>query len=205
MSYSPISYSPIIKAYQPNNIVDTMLSSSISSIYSLSPYSPVQYNDVYLSPVSKIKVGPYSTTITTNLVPTQIYDYEIDTGMNDNYIAQKQMIDYMLKRALGKWLFKDLCHILKYLLVENNKVKFIPNLEYYYENKICNDSEDDANLKIDYIEDHHLGFDEMKELLKKIVDELNIKWYDLPRNENIIMNTVEKYLKNKLKKEILRK
>lgn len=191
-------YSPVVKLAPPLPVVRPILS----------PISPVisTITSPVITPVSKISVGPYSTTITTtNVLTPPLYTYEIDTGLNDNYLAQKQMVDHMLYLVLDKWLFKDLCHVLKYLKVVNGRVEYISNLDDYDKNKICSDSVEDVNLKADFIEEHILGKDEMRKLLKRIIEELNYKWYELPLRETVVMDTVERYLKKHLKEAILSK
>ena len=181
-----------------------------------------------LSPVSKVSVGPYSTTITTTnvlspyspyspyapytpyvtvpsivpvtpLLTTPYYAVEVETGLNEGYLAQKQMVDHMLYLVLDKWLYKDLCHILKYLKISDGKVEYISNADEYKNNKICSDSESDVEAKADFIENNILGKNEMRRLLKRMIDELGYKWYEFPLREQVVMDTVERYLKKHLK------
>jgi hypothetical protein len=180
-------------------------STTVTSPYA-SPYASPYINPYFAnSPVSKVTVGPYSTTVTTtNLITKPLYEfeYEYDTGLNDNPFAQKEMVEHMHYLVLDKWLYKDMCHVLKYLKISNEKVSYINSVDDFKDNKICNDSENDVKLKADFIENNILDRSQMRKLLKRIIDELGYKWYELPLKESIIIDTVERYLKKELKKKI---
>lgn len=179
-----------------------------------------------LSPsISNIKVTPYSTTVTTAtnllspispispmsplwspyMVPKvlPLYQVEVDTGLNDNPFAQKQMLDYIMAKVYNKWLYgKDMCYLLKYLQVVDGKVTYISSLDNFKANKICDDSEEAVELKIDFIEENIFSKSDLKKLLKRMIDELGYKWYEFPQRETVISEAVEKYIKRSLKKKI---
>ena len=184
----------------------------MSILYSptFSPTSSLSFSSISslsLSPISTIEVKPYSTTITTAnmLVPT-LYPYlniDIDTGLNDNYFAQKQMTEYFLNRVLDKWLYKDdMCHLLRYFIIKNGKVEYVSSKEEAKKNKPCNDSVSDVELKAEFIEEHLLDKEEMRKILLKIISELNMKWFELPKRESLVVDVVERSLKKKIKKII---
>lgn len=176
-----------------------------------SELSPISSSFV-MTPVSKVIMSPYNTKIiTTNMytpINTNVFNttYEIDTGLNDSYMAQSDMTKYMLYRILDKWLYTDeMCHLLKYLKVSGNKVERITYESEMKSNKICNDSVEHIEKKADYIEEHFLGISEMRKILKRIIDELGYKWYDLPRRELLVVDAVERYLHKKLKEKVGKK
>ena len=163
------------------------------------------------SPLSKISVGPYSTTVTDYYVPplipvpvtplltTPYYALDVETGLNDSWYAQTQMVDEMLDNLYTKWLYGDICHILKYLKIVDGQVTYISNTDEYENNKICNDSDKDVEMKADFIEVNILGKSQMRKLLTRIINELGYKWYELPLKKNVVMDTVERYIKKHLK------
>ncbi len=199
-------YSPTASSY-------FSLSPTLSSIYSEPPLSPVvltpTMSPLYTTPVSKVKVDPYtgSTTIyTANMLNQPVYPYfslDVDTGLNDSFLVQQQAIEYFMYRILDKWLYNDeMCHLLKYLKVSGGKVDYISSENDYKGNKICSDSADDVEKKVDFIHDNLLGKTEMKNLLMRIMHELGMQWYQLTMNERLIVDSAEKYLKKELKKRI---
>lgn len=167
-----------------------------------------------VSTVSNVTYKPYSTTITTDYtmpvtlysLPNTLYTVDVNTGLNDNYLAQKQMTKHFLHKVLDKWLYKDdMCHLLKYFVVEDGKVSMVQSKEEAKKNKLCNDSTKDIELKADYIEDHYLDEHEMKKILLKIISETNIKWYELPTKESVVIDVVERILNKKFKNIILKR
>lgn len=177
-----------------------------------------------LSPFSntKVKVTPFSTTVTTVnntlnplspfspfspiVVPGQIiplYQMEVDTGLNENPFAQKQMLDYIMAKVYNKWIYgKDMCYLLKYMKVVNGKVKYLSSIDEFKNNKICDDSDVDVELKVDFIEKYILSKGDLKKLLKRMIDELGFKWYEFPQKLDIISDAVERHIKKSLKDNI---
>lgn len=171
---------------------------------------------IIVSPFSKVKVTPYSTTVTTQHYPlspisptyivpsvTPLYTFEIDTGLNDNPFAQKQMVDFIMAKVYNKWIYSDdLCYLLKYLKVKDGKVHYLSSIDEFTNNKICDDNETDVDLKIDFIEENILTKNDLKKLLKKMIDELGYKWYEFPQKLDVIQEAVEKFIKRSLKNNI---
>jgi hypothetical protein len=154
-----------------------------------------------LSPVSEIILSPYSTQIVTTNVITPLVSYDYDTGLNTSSIVQKDTTRELLYLTLDKWLYSsDMCNVLKYLKIVNGKVQPISNENEYKDNKVCNDSVEDIEMKSDYIHKNILDMEQMRKLLMRITDELDYKWYDLlTSKKKVVMEVVEKYLKKKLR------
>jgi hypothetical protein len=128
------------------------------------------------------------------------YPFEYDTGLNDNYIAQKQMTKYLHYRILDKYLYEDLLPLLKYLKVEGNVVTPVKSINEANQNDASRDSAEIIQLKADYIEQNILTIEKMRSLLAKMVVELGYKWYNLSNNEPVVVEVVGKFLKRHFKK-----
>lgn len=188
----------------------TPLSVSSVSLSTLSPLSPVSV----VSPVTTIKSGPYSTTVQTNYVPTYttyptypyVRAYEYDSGLNDSFLVQKEACKWLHKRMLHKWLYTDeMDHILKFMKVHNGKVELVKDMDEMKENKISKDTEEDLELKADYIKEHLFDEKTMRKLLQRTIEELRYKWYELTQEsveKNIVVDVVERYLNRKFKELI---
>jgi len=167
----------------------------------LSPLSP-------LSPISQIKVTPYSTQITTaNVFTPYVYPYvayvNVDTGLNSSYIVQKDVTEYLWYRILDKWFYSDeLCHLLKYLKVDNGIVKIASNENEIKENKVCDDSIENIEKKTDFIQENLLTMSDMKKLLQRIISELDYKWYELTSKEKLVVEVVERHLRKMLQERV---
>jgi hypothetical protein len=123
--------------------VSTMFNTPYSSTTVLSPLTPLtvtpnslynQINPLYnvLSPLSAVSqsvvVNNDPLTIVTPIGPVLYntqprYIVDVDTGMNDNYIVQKDVTLSIMYKALDKWLYNDFPNVLKYLVVEKNTVR----------------------------------------------------------------------------------
>ena len=135
------------------------------------------------------------------IVPTYLR-VTYDSGMNNNWLVQKQANEWLLNRILDKWIHKPTMHnVLKFMKVENGKVTVVKSDDEYEKNDVSNDTLEDRELKADFIEENILDKYAMKKIITKIIDELNIKWQFLtqPREEKIVVDVTKKFLKKKLK------
>ena len=120
--------------------VSTMFNTPYSSTTVLSPLTPltVTTNPLYkaLSPLSAVSqsvvVNNDPLTIVTPIGPVLYntqprYIVDVDTGMNDNYIVQRDVTLSIMYKVLDKWLYRDFPNLLKYLVVEKNTVLLVKN------------------------------------------------------------------------------
>lgn len=191
---------------------------SSSSLSPLSPLYTTPYTPTYLSdelskiavPLSPLYVDKPIITATTTLYPANalfttksVMPVTYDTDMDDNYFVQKQMTEYLHFRILDKWLYEDdMCYLLKYLQVDGSTVKVVNTPADYKENRLCNDTRDVVEKKIDFIQNNILTEHKMKDIISKVIYKTNLRWYNLPihQNEKIIVRATEKYLRKKFKK-----
>ena len=203
-------------AYTP---ITTMFNTPLSTTTVLSPLTPISVRPISpLSPLS-VSVGTIPTitqSVVTNTNPLTVvtpigpiitavrpsYVVDIDTGMDNNYYVQRDVTRYLLYKTLDKWIFNEFPSVLKYLVVENDKVKVVKNEAEKDKNEISKNSSKENELKADWIEENILGEEEMKSILKRIMVELGIKFYELPHREALVMEVVEKYLKKKLRNKM---
>ena len=134
--------------------------------------------------------------------PASFY-VDIDTGLNDSYVVQKDVTKYFKFKTLDKWLFTDFSSALKYLVNKDGKVSLIKKVDDKDSNDVSKDSSKVLEAKADYIESHILSESKMRAILIRIMRELGIKWYELPHREELVKDILHKYLKTKLKKMVL--
>ena len=203
-------------AYTP---ITTMFNTPFSSTTVFSPLTPLTIRPVSpLSPLS-FSVGPIPTitqSVVTSTNPLTVvtpigpiitavrpsYVVDIDTGMDNNYYVQRDITRYLLYKTLDKWIFNEFPSILKYLVVEKDTVRVVKNEAEKEKNEISKNSSKENEMKADWIEENILGEDEMKDILRRIMIELGIKFYELPHRESLVMDVVEKYLKKKLRNKM---
>ena len=154
-----------------------------------------------VSPVGNISTNrlPYFG-IPTVTISTVISPSEIDSGLNDNPMAQVQIRDYIHYKFLDKWIFSDFTKLLKYLKVSGGKVSVVKNKTERDSNNVEKSSKEDNELKVDFIENKILDKDRTKKILIKILEENTIKWYELPHNETVTKHVISHYVKKELEK-----
>lgn len=206
---TPLSVTPV-SPLSPLSVAKMSPFSTISTISPISPVSPL--SPMYpLSPFStvsqSVNYNNNTMTVVTPIGPRIIttgprYMIDIDTGIEDNYIVQRDITRYFMYKSLDKWLYTEWDFLLKYLVVEKNGVRVVKNETEKDKNDISKDSDDDVEDKVDYIGDHILTENAMKEILMRIMRELGLKIYNLPHREGLVMDVIEKYLKKKLRKRM---
>lgn len=170
--------------------------------------------------MSSFIVNPYTTTTviqpTLSTLPTPqpntikpiipyfvpIYGipFNVDTGLNGNYAAQKQMTRYLMYRILDKYLYDDLSYLLKFMRIDGNTVSLVKSLAEYESNDVSKDTTQMIELKADFLEKNYLTEEKMRALLTKIVVELGYKWYNLTKYESVVCEVVGRHLKKEFKK-----
>jgi hypothetical protein len=199
-----------------DSISDIKTLSDIS--YPLSPtfrtytttISPVQ-TTLSLSPTYTTTLSPTYTTSVVGITPTNLsllavkptVYVDIDTGLNDSYIVQKDVTKYFMFKTLDKWIYTEFPSVLKYLVYKDGKVSLVKNIKSKETNDVSKDSEKVLEAKADYIENKVLSESKTRAILIRIMKELGIKWFELPYRENLVKEVMERYLKKKLKKMVM--
>ncbi len=186
--------------YQPisTRYYDPVTHSTVTPLSPLTPLSPVM-------PSVITKTDPLTVVTPLSTYPylyNRPYYYEIDTGLDDSSIVQRDVTRHLRFKTLDKWLYDEFPYVLKYLVVENDKVRVVKNDAEKEKNDISKDSNHDVTLKSDYIGENILTEEKTREILKRIMRELNIKWYDLPHRQALVSDVIEKYIHKKLKELI---
>ena len=168
---------------------------SINSISPLTTYTPmsnsiVGFGGIGTGPVSLLGVRPSSFYV------------DIDTGLNDSYVVQKDVTKYFMYKTLDKWIYQDFPSVLKYLVYRDGKVSLIKKLADKENNEVSKDSEKALEAKADFIEEKILDESRTREILIRIMRELGLKWFELPYREGLVKEVMERFLKKKLKKMV---
>lgn len=171
-----------------------------------------------LSPVSAsvvVKTDPL--TILTPTTPTANYALlatkpaifvkpslvvDIDSGLNDSYVVQKDVTLYFMNITLEKWIYGSLSSVLEFLVSKNGKISLVKNMRERDSNNIDKDSTSVLEAKADWLKDHVLTESKTRTILVKIMRELGLKWFELPHRESLVKDVLKRYLKNKLKRMV---
>ena len=179
----------------------------LNSVNTLSPLSPLSTISMASAVSQSVVVNNDPLTIVTPIGPQIIttrpsYVVDIDTGMEDNYVVQRDVTRYFMFKSLDKWLFEEWNYLFKFLIADKNSVRLVKNEDEREKNDVKKDSDEVLEQKADYIEKHILSEEATKEVLKRIMRELGIAFYSLPHREALVMEVLEKFIKKKLKKRM---
>lgn len=211
---SDISY-PLVPTYRtytttisPNtpNLSLTPTSMSVKTVVS-PPFTTTLNSLTGLSVLSPLSTG---TTTLLNVNPNALsmlavkptVYVDIDTGLNDSYVVQKDVTKYFMYKTLDKWIYQDFPSVLKYLVYKDGKVSLIKKLADKENNEVSKDSEKALEAKADFIEEKILDESRTREILIRIMRELGLKWFELPYREGLVKEVMERFLKKKLKKMV---
>ena len=191
--------------YQP---ISTMFNTLTSSATVLSPLTPLTITQTPISTITpSVIVNTDPLTIVSPIGTPFLYRrpgyvLDIDTGVNDSYIVQRDVTKYLRYKTLDKWIYTEFPSVLKYLIVEKDNIRLVKSESERDNNKVSSNSTSELEAKSDYIGENILTEEAMREVLIRIMRELGIKWYDLPYREDLVMDVVEKYIEKKLKKKL---
>lgn len=199
LSVTPVSPLSPLSSYNVFN--------QLSPINTLSPLSPLSSISMASMASQSVIVNNDPLTIVTPIGPQFIttrpsYIVDINTGMEDNYVVQRDVTKYFMFKALDKWLFEDWSYLFNFLVADKNGVKLVKSEDEREKNDSKKDSDELLEKKADYIEKHILTEEATKEVLKRIMRELGIAFYSLPHREALVMDVLEKFMKKKLKKNM---
>lgn len=185
-------YSPISPIFTPTDIFlsDSVMSPS-SPFHPLSPLSPL--NHVY-SPASP---GPLTLSLEFSRPLVGVYE-----SIDNNPEVRKKMIDYYYDLIRDEWLLGDLNDILNYVVYKDGHVSLIKNLSEYNPNNIAKDTDTIAEKKVEWLEKNVFTKYNLTDVLIRFTKESNTKFVDLPKNQTILKDVIEKYIIREIKKKL---
>lgn len=137
-----------------------------------------------------------------NPISSQVVSSGFYKDLNKDKSVQKTLTKYYYYKILDKWIYKELMPILGFVDLSGDKPQLIKSIEHYNANKLANESSEQIEKKIDYLEKVLITKDMVRHVLKKICSDNNINWYDLDKNEKKIKSVFHNYLLDKLKDSI---
>lgn len=131
----------------------------------------------YNSSAIPVEKPLYSPLVYSKL--SNIPAFEFDPANDNNYLVQKQITKYLQYKFLDKWIYEDFPELFKFVKIKSAK--------------------NDLEQKADYIEENILTTDKTRKILKKIMFENDLRWYELPYFESLVKKTFAHYIRKKLK------
>lgn len=144
----------------------------------------------------------YTPYIGINPISSQVVSSGFYKDLNKDKSVQKTLTKYYYYKIIDKWIYKELMPILGFVDVSGDKPQLIKSLDEYDAVKLTNESMEQIEKKIAYLERVVITKDMVRHVLKKICSENNINWYDLDKHEKKIKTVFHNYLLDKLKESI---
>ncbi len=156
-------------------------------------------NDVYY-PLVFTSDKPNSTTV---VYPTKSgllsYQYK---NMSADKDTIKTIVKYFYYKILDKWIYKELLPLLAFITIEEGRPRIITDLADFNPRKIAEDSVENVEKRIDYMEKILITKDMVRHVLKKIIKRYGAGWYELKDYEDEIKKYFFKYIREKLEDAI---
>jgi len=197
----------------PNVIVSSDINSTTFKDYVL--YQNKAYAEAINPDADKINSFPVILTqpqiynskthtpfVGINPLTSQVVSSGFYKDLNKDKTVQKTLTKYYYYKILDKWIYKELMPILGFVNTSGDKPHLIKSLGDYDATKLANETTEQIEKKIAYLEKVLITKDMVRHVLKKICAENGINWYDLNKNEKKIKTVFHNYLLDKLKEAI---
>lgn len=165
-------------------------------------YSTVSYPLIYTnSDLNTKKTSPFVMVNPVGTSSAQIsYGRYVDLDKDKTII--KTITKYFLYKILDKWLYQDFRSMLAFVKITDGKPSLIRSMNDYKPETINSDSVENVEKRIDYLEKILINRKLVNHVLKKIVNENEIKWTQLNKNKSLIKKVFKKYLHSKLEEAV---
>jgi hypothetical protein len=125
-----------------------------------------------------------------------------ETIDNDPNVREK-MVDYYFDKLRDEYLLDEMNDLLAFFTYKDGKVHMIKRISDYNADSIAHDTDATAEKKVEYIEEHIFGKNDLKYFMKEFTKKTSTKYVEIPKNEIAFRETLRKYIKRKIKKMIL--
>lgn len=123
-------------------------------------------------------------------------------NLNTSKSVQKTITKYYYYKLIDDWLRTKLFKLLAFVEFVDNEPQLIKSMSKYSVEKVIRDSDENIDKRIKYFENNIITKKIVKQLLKKIVKNMCINWYDLNKNESTIQKVFLEYFYDLLENSI---
>lgn len=141
---------------------------------------------------------------TTVIAPTQnsyFLSSLMTSGLN-NELVTKTTSKYYYYKIIDKWIYRSLKPLLAFVAINDDKPQLIKSLSDFNVAEIENNSSEDIEIKIKYLQKILITVDNVKHVLKKIIKKNNYTWQYIKEHQEMVQNIFYDYFINKLKSKV---
>jgi hypothetical protein len=129
---------------------------------------------------------------------------KFNQNLNTSHQVQKTISKYIYYKLVDEWIYKKLFPILAFVKIVGGKPQLIKSMDEYNINKLASETDDEIELRADYLEANIITKKLVSKVLKKMINRMCLNWYELNKNEITIQNVFLEYLKDLLEETIRR-
>jgi hypothetical protein len=138
-----------------------------------------------------------------NFINSQINaQNSFNQNLNNNNNIQKTFTKYIYYKLIDEWLYEKLIPILAFVEIVNSKAQLIKSMNKYSIEKLDLASDEEIEIRVEYLENKIITKKLVRLVLKKIVKKMCLNWYELNKYEKTIKKVFFEYLKDLLKESI---
>jgi hypothetical protein len=156
-----------------------------------------------LTPSSNNSTDNGKTQILYNIPIITTDSMEETLGNGGVYSIQKKINKYFYYKFMDKYIYDEYSYLLKYLKLHNDHVVPVLNKEEYKNARLSQMDRHEVSSKIKFIEKYIFKLSDMRRLLIKILDKLDIQWTELTGstyNRKVVRELTAQQIKKQLKK-----
>lgn len=140
-----------------------------------------------------------------NWVNNQINNVnKFNQNLNTSHQVQKTITKYIYYKLIDEWIYKKLFPILAFVKIINGKPQLIKSMDEYNINKLASQSDEEIELRANYLESNIITKKLVSRVLKKTVKRMCLNWYELNKHNETIQNVFLEYFKDLLEESIRR-
>lgn len=135
-------------------------------------------------------------------------EYLVKNSMKQDLNVDKNMkkivVSDIRKKFLDSWLQDEYPEILGFVQYKDGRASLISDMSQYALPE-RNEPLLVTRKKIEYLKEHFITYENVKDCLKKFVKHHDIKWYKLPKHKSSVMRSLAKWFKELLDYTVSRK
>jgi len=127
---------------------------------------------------------------------------KFNQNLNTSKKVQKTIIKYIYYKLVDEWLYSKLFPLLAFVKIVDSKPQLIKSINEYDINKLSSQTDEEIELRADYLEKNIITKKLVSKVLKRIVKRMCLNWYELDKHVKTIQEVFLEYFKDLLEEVI---
>lgn len=185
ISYNQIPYNGIYGFTQPSKVIDVINPNiklnSLNTLEQLNQLNKINWVNKQINSINKL-----------------------NQNLNTSRQVQKTISKYIYYKLVDEWIYTKLFPILAFVKLVNGVPQLIKSMDEYNINKLSSQTDEEIELRAEYLEKKIITKKLVYKVLKKLVKRMCLNWYELNKHEKTIQNVFLEYFKDLLEESIRR-